>query len=56
MLKHHFAVDIVLVVNQNNSGVPWDGVETIMGKKVGWIERYFYHEQLPLSIVDSINI
>ena len=54
--KNHFAVDVVLAVYKKRSKFQWIGVETIRGKKVSWIDGYFYHEYLPESIVNSISI
>ncbi len=54
--KNHFGVDVVLAITKKKAKVKWTGVETIMGKKVSWVEGYFYHEYLPESVVNSISI
>lgn len=54
--KNHFAVDIVQALYKKNSRIKWSGINTIIGKRVGWIEGYLYNEYIPISVVDSISI
>ncbi len=54
--ENHFAVDIVTALYKKKLNFQWNGLNSIIGKKICWIEGYFYHEYLPASVVKSLSI
>jgi len=53
---NHFAVDIVQVIYKKDSKHPWNGIETINKKIVGWIKGYSFDEYLPEDIIKKSPI
>ncbi len=54
--KNHFAVDIVQVIYLNSFEYQWKGIDTIKGKRVGWIKGYLFNDYLPGDLGKDIQI
>ncbi|MDD9302667.1 MAG: transporter substrate-binding domain-containing protein [Desulfobacter sp.] len=54
--EHHFAVDIVQALYKKKSKIKWDGIETIKGKRLAWIEGYSFNQYLPRSVMYTTSL
>jgi len=54
--EKYFAVDIVQALYMKNSGIDWRGINTIKGKRIGWVEGYAFNKYLPDSVMYSTTI
>jgi len=54
--KNHFAVDIVQVIYPKNRRFKWEGLNSMKGRNVSWIDGYSFDDYLPDTISKDLYI